>query len=182
MTWKFLGNLNGEFVELPDESGLNDIKAKWCAKFGTSLQRTIPIGFHGYGVPHQVSSTLLIFSWNFLSFPGAERYPFAMVEKEYMCDCGCSGRCTIDAVLEVLLWSMRCLMTGQSPSCRHDKSAWRKTDQLRSKTLPKKLVASAAMLQVRDDWAFYKHMSSSKGWSSNGICWGCLANREGHPV
>ena len=44
----------------------------------------------------------------------AERYPFTCIEKEYVCPCGCKGRHTLDAIMEVFVWCRRCLLVGSS--------------------------------------------------------------------
>ena len=73
-------------VDLPSsDAGLQRMKTDWCKHLKVPDRRTIPMGFHGDGVPHQVKSSLFVFSWNLLAKPDAERYPFSMVEKEWLC-------------------------------------------------------------------------------------------------
>ena len=38
---------------------------------------------------------------------------------EYFCGCGCGGRCTLDAIVDIFCWNMRCLLAGSWPSARH---------------------------------------------------------------
>ena len=155
--------------------GLKQMKDQWCRQHRTPPEATIGIGLHGDGVPIQRSGkTIEVFSWNFLAVPQAERYPFALVEQQFMCQCGCKGRCTIDSIFGILLWCMICLLAGRMPTKRHDGTEWLPSDKSRRKGC--KLGFMAALLQVRGDWAFLKQIFGFKGWSSASICWKCMAN------
>ena len=114
------------FATLPPTlPGLRDKKVRWCSKNKLDPALTVPLGVHGDGVPHQSNgSTIECFSWNFAALPEAERFPFTCIEKASLCNCGCSGRCTINAIMEVLVWCMRQLLVGTLPTCRHDGTPW----------------------------------------------------------
>ena len=95
---------------------LEENKRKFCATYGVPERTCIPIGFHGDGVPYQKSthknSTTEVYSWNFLCDRDGKRYMFANIHKDSLCKCGCAGRCAMDALFEVFVWSMQILLGG----------------------------------------------------------------------
>ena len=94
-----------------------------------------PIGFHGGSVPHQKKGTIEVISWNPCGYPEYERTLFCMLDKSFLCKCGCKGRHSIDAALSVFCWSMGCLARGQYPTARHDGSVWASGDSSRKSVL-----------------------------------------------
>ena len=103
-----------------------------CNKFHLPETSTIPIGLHGDGVPFQKSihkhSTIEVLSWNLLFETKSKIVLFSGLPKEMYCKCGCSGRHTLDAVLEVLVWDLNMLLGGIRSTIRHDGHAWLPTD------------------------------------------------------
>ena len=89
------GNNLRDMAQLPSQvPGLKHMMNTWCTKQRTPPEATIGIGLHGDGVPTQKSGKSIdVFSWNLLSAPSGDRFPFTMVEKQFMCQCGCGGRC-----------------------------------------------------------------------------------------
>jgi len=51
------------------------------------------------------------------------RLPLTVIEKKF-----CYMHNTMDDILEVITWSLRCLAGGVMPSCRHDGTAWWSSD------------------------------------------------------
>ena len=151
-----------------------------CEAWGADLESFIPIGFHMDGVPHQKNRTVEVISWNCCANPMWERFLFGCCEKAYLCGCGCFGRHTIDAILEVYVWSLRVLELGFYPECRRDGSPWRKSDKYRMR-LKGELGFSGGLFQIRGDWACYKQIFGFKGWASESICWKCWANKSTMP-
>ena len=50
------------------------------------------------------------------------------LRKSDLCQCGCRGLCTLQAVMRLISWSMNCLASGTWPEVRHDGSpfeGWR---------------------------------------------------------
>lgn len=72
----------------------------------------IPLGLHGDGVPFSKTDSIEILSLNFLALPKADRVPITCVSKKHICKCGCKGRCTWDALMLVVKWSLLMLFTG----------------------------------------------------------------------
>ena len=168
-------------LDFPEESGFAKHKANWIKSFNLPPDAiVVPVGIHGDGVPHQKRKTVEVMSWNICSMPWAERYLFSLVEHVDVCDCGCFGRHTLDAILEVFVWNTRVLMTGEFPKRRHDGSPWLPSDKARAQRSGK-LGFFGALLQCRGDWAWYKTLFGFKGWASNEICWRCAANKTDVP-
>ena len=85
---------------------LGDMNRKFCNDFKLDYDACICLGFHGDGVPYTKSlksASIEVFNWNLLNEFDSERHLFATVPKDITCDCGCHGRDTFDAVLDILL-------------------------------------------------------------------------------
>ena len=72
-------------------------------------------------------------SWNLLNLVSSARVLFCCLEKKFFCKCGCAGRHTYNALLEVFAWNCMCFMLGEHPGERHDGKAWLPSDAKRSK-------------------------------------------------
>ena len=130
----------------------------------------VPLGFHGDGVPFQVKKTLEVFSWNIATRATSARQLLTCIEKPDVCDCGCSGRHTIDAILEVFLWSLQALLFGAWPRTRYDNQPWRREDSHRKSEAGSAFGFFAYLCEVRGDWAWFKQIFGFKGWASENIC------------
>ena len=161
---------------------MRKIKDDVCKKLGINTANCFPIGFFGDGVPHTKHKTIEVMSWNILSIPDSERFPFVVIEKQFCCKCGCGGRHTLEPFLQVFCWSMRALIEGVWPKHRHDREPWSKTDAWRQKQ-DGPLPAHAVVAQIRGDWAYYKQLFGFPAWSNRCICWLCPANKDeaSHP-
>ncbi len=171
-----------DILDFPPGSGFATKKQKWCSDFNIPPGSTvISIGFFGDGVPLQQRSSIEVFSWNICTIPRAARNLFTCIPKQDLCDCGCRGRCTIDAILDMFQWSMLPLLTNEYPEERHDGKPWEKTDKERSKQHGA-LGLYGHLSQCRGDWAWIKKIVGFKGWtSSNHVCWRCEANHTTVP-
>ena len=176
----FVPKMNVAEISEFEDFGMEAKRRQFCADNGIPMEMMIPIGLHGDGVPHQKHRTVEVFSWNICSQPMWERYLFTCLEKIFLCGCGCSGRCSIDAIFEIFVWSLRMALIGMWPSCRHDRTEWSASDKSRKRKTGN-LGFYAALFQVRGDWAWYKQVFSFKGWAATSICWRCWANRSDLP-
>jgi len=164
-----------------EDQTLSDQKNAFCAQFDLNDKVTIPLGFHGDGVPFQKSShkhaSTEVYSWNLLCDRDGKRYLFCNINKDFLCDCGCAGRCTMDTLMEVFCWSMHVLLDGRHPHQRHDGG---QLDPDRHAKQHKPLGFHGVLLQCRGDWQWYTQMFSFPNWASKqGICWRCKATQEG---
>ena len=120
------------------EAGLGPLLARWAAhgdvNFGGDLLNVGILGMHCDGVAYTSSlragscRKILVSSWN-VSSSSAEagrnqRQPYFVIRKARLCGCGCGGYHTLQALFEVFAWSLRQLLAGRSPGCRHDSSPW----------------------------------------------------------
>ena len=163
----------------PNMDKLRVVRDRACASLGMDPRLVSPIGLHGDGVPHQKKGNIEVLSWNPCAFPDYERVLFCAIDKKFLCRCGCKGRHTFDAALDIFCWSMCCLTQGAYPMARHDGSKWLSSDSSRSgrggRELPR-----ALLLQVRADWMWLKQVLGMPGWSNHAICWRCRANQDSH--
>ena len=161
---------------------LSKLIEDYCHKLKLESSTFVPLGLHADGVPHQKRKTIEVFHWNFLgeanTSPSLSRILATVVESSFACQCGCQGRHTLDAIMEVLCWSFTSIITGSFPKTRHDGSAFTSQEKQRS-TLVGPLGAHGGILQVRGDWSYYKRLFSFPGWQSKRICWRCAASRAG---
>ena len=72
----------------------------------------------------------------------------------------------MDAVLELMVWSLRILMVGRWPEARHDGREWQRSDTPR-----KQRGFHSVLLQVRGDWPWLKTLFGSGVLDAN-ICSG----------
>ena len=159
---------------------LDNHKKKFCAAHGLPEGTCIPIGFHGDGVPFQKSthknSSTEVYSWNFLCDRDGKRYLFANIHKDFLCKCGCSGRCTMEPLFAVFVWSMQILFGGLHPRERHDGAP---LDPARAKLAGRSLGFHALLMQARGDWQWYNQVFQFPSWAAGQVCWRCKASQEG---
>ena len=170
-----------DLCEFPIGSGSAKIKDQFKKNHNIpNDDLLVPIALFGDGVPFQKKMSMEVFHWSVCSVPHSARNLFTCIEKQDLCDCGCKGRCTLDAILEIFKWSMLVLFMGIHPETRHDKTPWLPSDKSR-KSRKGKMTARAYLAQAKGDWAWYKQLFGFSGWSSNNTCWRCRANKTDTP-
>ena len=167
----------GSASRLIDESPLQQEIEDFCRVKKVPVNRTMLLGIHGDGVPHRTRSTVETVSWNLAALPLSDRFLFALLEKDFLCRCGCSGRCSLDSMLQVFVWSCKHMCAGQWPTARHDDTPWIASDKSR-KARGGSLGFHALLVQARGDWAWFKQLFSFPSWSGHSICWQCGADRS----
>ena len=164
-----------EFLNIdPCMAHLQAVRASVCASLKLDPNEYAPLGLHGDGVPHTKNKSIECLSWNVCGVDGCERVLFSCIEKQFCCNCGCSGRHTLNAMLDVFCWSARCMVAGRFPTSRHDGAAWAKSDKDRLKLNGH--APRAVLVQVRGDWSWYKQVFNFPSWANKSICWRCEAN------
>jgi hypothetical protein len=151
------------------------MKQAFCRALKLPFAETLCLGLHGDGVPYTKSDSLEILSFNFLSFPTANRFPITAISKKYLCHCGCKGRHTWNAILLVFAWSIKMLITGLVSHFLPDGSEW--VSDIKHLAAGTRLICRAGLLQCRGDWPFLRTLFSFPSWSSESICWLCKANK-----
>ena len=103
------------------------------------------------------------------------RRPLTVLDKAF-----CVKHKTLDDILGVITWSLRCLAGGIMPSCRHDGTAWRATDVRRSRLAAAPIGVQGVLAEVRGDWACYKRVFRLPAHNElAGCCWRCAATPAG---
>ena len=168
-------------VESRTDQTLHQRHLDFCAEHDLDPKKCIAIGFHGDGVPykkatHKQASTEVL-SWNLLCDLDGKRYMFTSVHHEFLCSCGCRGRCTFDALLEIFVWSMSILFGGLNPTRRHDQAP---LDDKRSWKAGRPLGFHGVLLQARGDWAWFNQVFNFPHWNAKALCWRCKATQGGN--
>jgi hypothetical protein len=141
------------------------------------LEELWGFGIHGDGIPcnYDRSESVVAVTLNLPGLPGKNgrlRIPLFCLP-----DWAASEN-TYDDVMGVIAWSMRHVLAGVRPVCRHDATAWGPTDKKRAgKTghLPFK----ACLCQVRGDWDWMGkcfHLPFHN--VVQGCCWLCRVKRS----
>ena len=178
--------------ELDNPSGMGALLRAWGRHQDVNLHPLpdkVPIlGLHCDGVQYTLGKraggqrSITVGSLNVVSGRSkairGNRYLLFTIGKGKLCDCGCSGFHSYNAIFEVLAWSMQCLLRGASPACRHDGSPW--TDVDREHRLPSNTsLPRAALLQIRGDWEWHQTCFRFRAVGSAQFCWLCNASKTG---
>ena len=101
----------------------------------------------------------------------SKRVPITCVESRFV-----AGRETIEAVQQVIAWSLQSLGEGRYPSCRHDGGS---LDKARQNMAGRPMPARAALMQLRGDWDWNCKYFGAPQWNElAGMCWLCKAKPE----
>ena len=98
-----------------------------------------------------------------------------VVRKNWLCKCGCAGKCTLGAVMEIVTWSFLTLLASCYPQYRHDGAA---LDPHRAKIYASQPFPCVGVLcQFRADWEELAVGMGFKTWASpTAPCLECDAN------
>jgi hypothetical protein len=144
--------------------------AKVAEHLRVSPSNLVGVGLWCDGTPfnRNRSKSLEVISMNFPGVGTDLRLPLLAIPKDFL-----ATHTTYDDIFEVLAWSFQCLYKGRHPRCRHDGSAFQRTDAKRTKKIDKDLV-QGALVEIRGDWAAYKECFRLPGWRDKaGCCWMC---------
>ena len=135
-------------------------------------------GMHGDGIPcnYDRTESVVMISLNLPGLSGRNgrlRIPLVILPDHAM-----NGH-TFDDIMTVIAWSMRHLVSGSRPCCRHDGSPWARSDRKRQKKNDDPLPFRACMVQCRADWdwmgkCFHLPFHNVK----EGCCWLCRCRRD----
>ena len=168
------------------ERGVGSVLRTWAAhpdvQFTGDLSHVGILGFHCDGVQYTASvragsgKSVLVASVNVVS--GADdrrrmrRIPLFVLQKARLCKRRCGGFCTLQAIFAVVAWSLRCLLQGRAPTCRHDGRDFTGYDN-KVRLAGGSPITPAALLQVRGDWEGLVQFFRLRSWSSEHFCWMC---------
>lgn len=138
----------------------------------------IPLAFYLDGAQYTKggASVLIFVVCNLVS--GA-RHLVAVLKKKDMCKCGCRGWCSVRPIMQFLHWSFAALARGVFPVATHEGEPWPETDEYRFSQAGKALVLTAAVQQVRGDWAEFSHTLGFPTWKHMDYpCLWCRADKD----
>ena len=175
---------------LSEGEGLARLLHTWAVnddvQFAGELSEVGVLGLHCDGVQYTSSMraggarSIIVGSMNVRSSCDRvrqKRQPLLLIRKSRLCTCGCQGFDTIQQIMEVLAWSMKCLTDGVAPSCRHDGQPWTAHDES-SRTPALTVLPKAALLQVRGDWQWLEECFRLRSVMSDQFCWMCNATQK----
>ena len=159
---------------LLDRIGKNHLE---LIKDQLGTDKVLGIGLHGDGIPCNYDRTESVFALS-LNLPGVGgkwqnmRIPFVVLPKNRMC------AETMYDIFEVIAWSLRHLLAGSWPTCRHDGEPWRPFEKARGKAQGS-LAIRAGLVEIRGDWEFYSQVFGFPYHNETaGICWRCPCRRD----
>ena len=110
-----------QWTSLPPNSPLQGVVDEWCDDQGLNgSQGVAAIGLWGDSATYHTRDQLVVLLFNVLSGVFNTRFILCAMGKRMMCQCGCYGRHTMDAIWTVVTWSFQCLLRGLSPTHRAD--------------------------------------------------------------
>lgn len=152
------------------------------------LSNVCVLGLHADGV--QYTSTvraggarsIIVGSFNAISAQSLadrqRRHTLFVLRKARLCQCGCQGYHTLQAIFKVVGWSLRCALVGAAPLARHDGTPF--TESEREVRLPHGVaLPPVALLQVRGDWEWLVTAFRFRSFNSQAFCWLCDATQSG---
>jgi hypothetical protein len=179
---------------LNQDRGLGAVLKEWAAHRDVSFEGDLTsvgmLGIHADGVQYTSSlragggRSIIVASMNVVSAPSVQvrnlRLPLFVVRKSLLCNCGCQGFDTLQALFDVVAWSFRCLCTGIAPEVRHDGQPFQK--DLKNRLAPGSRLPHAALLQIRGDWEWLVQCFRLRSFNSDNFCWMCQATKSAGPL
>ena len=111
-----------EFCSLSsDREGFADSLSTWCKRVKTEI-RGLPIcclALWGDSAPMAHRNSLYLLTFKLLSGKERRRYWIFGCTKRDICQCGCKGRCTFQALWQIVAWSFKALAVGKWPLTDH---------------------------------------------------------------
>ena len=109
------------------------------------------------------------FYWSDIST--GERFLITVVRKKSCCrTCGCGGRCTVEAVMRVILYSSIALKARRNPALRHDDTP---LDPVRQARANEPLPYAGDFVEVGADMGEFWSSFGFKQWNSDAPCFSC---------
>ena len=147
-------------ISFPGNPDMQNTFTSWLQSNDLSdmADRAVAIGIWGDSAQYFTRDlSLYILLFNILSGSVNCRFMIAAFGKRSLCQCGCLGKCTFEAVFQVIAYSLTSLKQGVMPDRRHDGSAFsdRLGDNLRAALAGSPLGLVGACIQRRGDWAWY---------------------------
>ena len=152
--------------KLLDAASRNDLPSRyWSHRFviGAPEGEVVhPICLYMDGVQFSRRDSVLGIWTHFLLSP--KRHLLCVLKKSQLCDCGCSGWCSMHPIMSMLAWSFEHMATGVYPASRHDGLEWTADDRLRQTDSGGNLGFRGMCLFVKGDWCEFVHTLAFPSW------------------
>ena len=168
----------------PSQTGLRTDLLHWKRRTNFdatgSLLPIMLLALWGDTAPMAHRDSLALLTIKILSGARRIRLWIWAAAKSQLCDCGCKGRHTFEAVWQVVSWSMRALLSGCWPRTDHLGRPWPAgSTAARARRAGEPLRFHAAMVAKCGDWMYFKEVLNLRGWHgmapSTRICYVCRA-------
>ena len=201
-------NLIHEFSDSLVDSGKQTVHTLTETTPGSPLDRTVEgwagnmnidrendpvagLGLWGDAAAFNTRDALYVLLFNILTGRLRDRFVLCVFSKGQLCKCGCFGRCTFEAIWEVISWSLRACLTQVYPKFRHDGVAFQNSNRIGDAKRAqwaedgRRTHMKSGVVQKRGDWSWYKQVLNLVGWKTEGqqgnICFKCQANTTDYP-
>ena len=179
-------HLGQEATNGPSTWAPKDMPGYWehwqglCRTIDIDPSRAEPLSLWADGVPYTRKHSLFLINMSLRARQSGKRLPLCAIPTHLLCKCGtCSGRHTLNAVWEVLAWSLRFAALGRRPIKRHDMSDWLESDAARAAAGGQELCRPALLHVIKGDWSMLALNLGLPKWDSVlGMCWLCKATPD----
>lgn len=150
-----------------------------CLAWEEPAQGMVPLAIHGDGVPVQGRMNQSTVDFLTFNFPGSlgkahKRIPICCLDAQWN-----AGDQTINAIWEVIKWSLESLGQGKHPTARHDGSEFLPHQDDSRKNRAGQSLSKAALVYIRADWDFFcKWLAVPQFNVKTGMCWMCACTPE----
>ncbi|MCP3919167.1 MAG: hypothetical protein GY711_26805 [bacterium] len=144
------------------------------------VERLIPMKIHADGV--KVTNRRKMFVIDVSPAAGdntSSRFMFAAIASASLCECGCRGFHTLQALFDVLVWDLSRCADNAPPRLRHDNSQFREDEGWRAALEGMPRLAAA---YIAGDWEWFKEGFHFRSWQSSRMCFRCEASLEDGPL
>jgi hypothetical protein len=132
--------------DMSKDHGMPKLLKDWAlhpdVAFNGDLSMVAVLGMHADGVQYNRAlragqgRSIYVASMNVVSASSADnralRQPLWVLRKDRMCDCGCSGYCTIQELMKVVAWSLATTDDNRHKHANKTRNKWIALGRLRS--------------------------------------------------
>lgn len=135
----------------------------------------VPIGLFIDGVSYLKKASFIAL-WTFCLITGV-RHVVWILKKDELCNCGCSGWCSLYKAFDYTQWALNCAARGVFPLRRHDNTPWPAGDA-RGLLAGKQMGYKFALIWLKADWGEFANSIGFHSWSSkHWPCYCCCAEQ-----
>ena len=147
---------------------------EWEARTRSCVQTTplVAMSIWGDTAPfHSGQDSVLLLLWSSACENRGQRRWITLLTKSSLCQCGCGGLHTLDAVWAVIRWSLVALVVAKYPRLDHEGHPLEQ--QWRQDRAGSPLHLRAAVLQFRGDWPWLSYVFQLNTHANTKACFLC---------